>query len=331
MNRTLLLVSALFLLGVLGLGCDETESTRPDTSTFNAIIDDYIDAWCAMNQRCDLGMLPTDEALCRRALSGWSGFSPQERGTTVDAAAAAQCTAALSNVACAEVWTAIARPSLYACQNALSGQAQDGEACYSDHDCAPYHACRAFDTCPGVCRAVTIECDDSHFCPVNQRCGPSATCIDKIASGGACSDSSDCEIALQCVAGVCGLGREPGEACGLEARCRSPLRCLDGLCVAPIFGRGEGEPCGVDVYCGNGLWCDLTAAVPVCAVRTAQLGETCEPGSCVPGLVCRVVEEAPQCVAEAMLGESCSAQRPCAAELRCEGGLCERTCVNAWE
>ncbi|HWU87006.1 MAG TPA: hypothetical protein VN253_07015 [Kofleriaceae bacterium] len=109
---------------------------------------------------------------------------------------------------------------------------------------------------------------------------------------GLVADGSQCFAGFECASGdsVCASSQTctpkptAGQPCGALG-CASGSFCQAGMCRAQL---GEGQQCASQIQCLNGLFCDFTAAAPVCAaVHDGGLpctsNNACKSNQCIPG------------------------------------------------
>ncbi len=135
------------------------------------------------------------------------------------------------------------------------------EFCDSDIECAYGSACIDSDCVPLV--GSGEACTQGGYRPcklIGETChAPTGTCERGAALGEACTDVTDCGIALSCDdTGHCAdLAPRLGESCRLYGYCQAPNLCermgTDYVCVPP---KADGAMCSVDAECDSQR-CDL--------------------------------------------------------------------------
>lgn len=176
------------------------------------------------------------------------------------------------------------------------------EACGTDADCADGTVCGEAGRCipcntdgdcdSGTCvEGACVECTSNDDCAGNEngtRCSAGGTCI--------CATDDECEAPM-------GLCRATGCVCGEDAGCAGigPEICSFGACVTcdddshcadgPSKCFAGGSPSS---FCGCAADSECPAGAPFCDTETgscltckadsdcvdAQLGDTCDGGSC---------------------------------------------------
>lgn len=196
-----------------------------------------------------------------------------------DAAAAADCVARVSAMAC------LANPSDFeACDRVLTGTVPVGGACYGTErqafglhgasNCVSGALCLGV-TCPQRCQAYPAEGQPclEHQCASAQYCDETRHCRARAAAGAPCAQGQQCVSGHVCVGaterapGRCLVASPEGGPCGNDtAICRSPASCVAGVCKLKA---AAGEPCLLPLNCPEGLSCREAA---VGAGKTCQLG-----------------------------------------------------------
>jgi hypothetical protein len=163
--------------------------------------------------------------------------------------------------------------------------------------------------------AIDNPCGDANFCVPAAVEATATVCKPLAKLGDACTASEQCtgldQACYEAEGGgyVCDYLPSDGDACeplapeDVEAgwlACLPPYVCgADSTCVLPPVTAGKA--C-IEDQCGAGLWCDTTAAKPVC-MAYGKAGDACttfedESSSCEAGLVCGIKTEtcvAPTC------------------------------------
>ena len=168
------------------------------------------------------------------------------------------CDLAIGNAQCGEISAAFVSPRLVfqACEDVLTGLSGLDNECFSNADCAAgtYCSLGLGNTCGGVCSELPaldvycgvggdVKCEYTEYCDLTD-----FQCKTYVASGGACTDSS------QCITGNW---------------------CHDEVCAPIKFGYQLGQPCNYfSNLCSMGLYCDADFENGTCA-EIATAGEAC--------------------------------------------------------
>jgi hypothetical protein len=168
------------------------------------------------------------------------------------------CELAIGNAQCGEISAAFESPRLVfqACSDVLTGLSGMDDECFSNADCAAGTFCSLGlgDTCGGVCAEPSaldvycgaggdVKCEYTEYCDLGD-----FQCKTYVASGGACTDSS------QCITGNW---------------------CHDEACAPIKFGYQVGQPCNYfSNLCSMGLYCEADFGNGTCA-EIASAGEAC--------------------------------------------------------
>ncbi len=191
--------------------------------------------------------------------------------------------------------------------------------------CSPYLCGGTSATCPSTC-SVDGDCATTHYCS-------SGACVPKVAQGGNCSTSNQCQGTLLCSTdGVCcnSLCDQTCRAC----RASNKQSGADpGVCDVAKVGTNPGNKCIADTVnvCGSVAAC---ASNGTCAV--APFGKSCGPTSCsgttVTGKICDgtgtcVDQQNAQCTPYVCAAGACTS--PCTGDTDCvTTHYCETaTCV----
>jgi hypothetical protein len=210
---------------------------------------------------------------------------------------------------CATVGDAL--PWTMACMmSAWQGTVADGGMCFFAFECASTDSyCAANQTC------VALPVDGQPCAP--QGCASTAfcqngTCRARVAQGGMCNQTRDCQASLYCDQGtnMCQPLLPGGATCNGNASCVSG-QCNPGLCNGtnnPCFdntqcggmcsaGPNVGNFCQRDSQCGGGH-CSVTTTMQCGAGGGCPPAETCvfpypcSVGTCVGDVVCSATEVA---------------------------------------
>lgn len=308
MKWPLLLLAPLALLA-----CSEEERGGGEDDRVELTLDNYCyayhEALCQRQVGCNVALnnqatsveacIQEASRLCAPRLETWKR-SVETGAASFSAELLRQCRGDLEQTDC-KALAAGRRPE--SCRAALDGDAQEGEGCFTDVECAGTLICAAFGRCPGQCQALPDDPEQ-------------ITCQER-----GCSPGEFCDGA------VCQAQRAQGEACpNRDDACQGDLYCgktaqdANLLCRAPL---PEGEPCFGRGQCQSGLSCHITGQTSSersCLPAKAQ-GDTCaDSDECSPGLIC-----------DSRLG-TCgppkAEQEVCASTLDCQSGL---YCWQAFE
>lgn len=292
-------MSRWLLLTCLFIGCAESVP-------FERFCDEAARADCLAQQRCGAVSAAIDCAKQKpaSAVACSAILKPVITNGTLqyDGAAAKKCLDASKTTACLGLQAPPALSSDTSCQQVLTGEQTEGEACgfcESGLSCS-YASGQLCGTC--VKSRVDIAdgegCSPGTFngCARNSYCSNSV-CTPRVTEGNACTSGScalgllckgevcvrpgdvgvvcsagECLSGLFCSSGTCALTKPNGESCSTSTDCESQ-RCGGGVCVGP---RAEGESC--EGGCDNGLYCDSGSCV-----RGKATGEACAIGQCATG------------------------------------------------
>jgi hypothetical protein len=252
-------------------------------------------------------------------------------GTIVyDAGNVADCVASIRALPCDAAW-----PNGFECPRGIDGTVPSGGACSNDLECAGDAYCA--NACPGSCVprgrvgdvcGLGIQCTQGTYCLASptapSRCSPLES------EGESCNGLCLGALACKLNAGgenVC-VARQrvgPGEPCdpvfticANDTVCAAPTAVDESACL-PRAKPGASCCFSTPDMCPDGETCSLpggTAAAGTC-VRTAALGDACEPGDCGVGALCI----AGRCQAPFENGEPCDNDAQCWS-YRCLDGLC---------
>ena len=153
----------------------------------------------------------------------------------------------------------------------------------------------------GPCAAVT------GVCGTDLRCNPLP------AVGEACEGR--CQGGLSCVDGACAAPGDVGDACSEGGACLPTLSCRGGACGERV---GVDEACDATEQCAAGLVC-VDGACAAQPSRTEACRNETECGSLD---ACVRDPDARTCSEGGALGDACSFEAPCAADLRCIDATC---------
>lgn len=270
------------------------------------------DAACALERRCDSGLLfarPADPDRCLAAahVRCMREAAPAKGAADAGAvgycaAAVTACFAALAELSCADAVQAwglyrcleqlsdpaacsrwlLRDSSLAPCRAIFQGRLGDGEACYHSLECRAGSHCARGVACPGTCEPLRGEA--SSCSPGGQQCAAGLDCTGSPA---------------RCVpwAGEGELCTTRGEGAPYP-RCRPPLTCL--ITSHQSYGtchprKDENQGCGdeegrcqPDLHCRRKTvgaaegWCNRQ--LPAGAACDVALSEP--PGPCALGLTC---------------------------------------------
>jgi len=187
------------------------------------------------------------------------------------------------------------------------GADADGAPCGADAQCKSTYCKSSNSSGCGVCTertAAGASCtDDANACALGTYCDKASKCSAHAQKGAACTDSTQCDLGLQCVKGVCDRGAALGAACNsTDTPCDSLslLACNSKTSVCDQIALADtNQPCGaVDggyAACSSGGAC-------VAANDMAQSGT---------------------CKAPAADGAACQSDGQCLSPARCIGGACK--------
>ncbi len=199
------------------------------------------------------------------------------------------------------------------CNNA-STVCNDGYYCSSGAVCAPRLAEDA------GCSSAQSACAVGTYCSLYSS---PYRCTQYANLAGLCSIAGNqgalCAPGTLCAQGSdggygCVLGKAAGVACSTAAECAGGLLCPSPayVCTAAL---DAGAACSSGTtLCGVGNWC--RGFTGTCAGRLAESATCTSSGACVTALEC-VAHDV--CTARAKVDETCDADRPCGAGLRCDG------------
>ncbi len=201
-------------------------------------------------------------------------------------------------------------------------------------------------TC-GQLRAGTAGCKPTGSKPAGSSCGASSqcqsgyckytsnscgTCANRVATGGNCTDTSDCVDNNTCVNAICRARGNVGAACSMIAPCTDLAYCKNAVCTAVTTAvNGPCDPNDSD-SCDflSGLYCDDVSST--CKqMQFANAGQQC--GTFTNGFVvckgadtCNIVTGLTgTCIGAAADGAACNPQSNlnCHDPAACEGGTCK--------
>jgi hypothetical protein len=200
---------------------------------------------------------------------------------------------------------------------------------------------------PAACREAFVgsqadgtACTTNEFC-ASGRCdkgaGHCGKCAPLVASGGACSQHSDCTGDLVCVGGKCDVSGtiKLGDPCGPGKTCATGSFCPgipDAKCTAVA---DKGGKCVSTKGCAAGLTCTAAQGSSEGACQEpGKLGDTCDFNSfetaCAKGLVCVLTGDFAKpetvkstCKTVRKLGEACESPLECKGlDTTCSAGKC---------
>jgi hypothetical protein len=170
------------------------------------------------------------------------------------------------------------------CSDCLSLMARpSGCACTVDGDCATGLKCNG-----RTCQALRKR---GEFCVRDSDCGSDATgsmtCLPSKNWCGPLPIASFCDFNLDCLSGICSLGRcstgDSGQPCALDRNCKAGLICntVAGTCGNKL---ADGQPCLRNTECQNQCnsfsgTCKLGTTGTVCTTANTD-------GDCATGLSC---------------------------------------------
>ena len=196
-------------------------------------------------------------------------------------------------------------------------------------------------TCAQTCDDVQCgnnPCTDE---PCGKACPGDFQCAGNWCEGAACSTTDDCAAPGRCIANVCLVPKEAGQACGSDAECLSEKcssaaslggigdeaicvqcqthedclfdggLCLVGVCVPP---RPNGDACSEGIQCESGHCQTGTGSVEPSGVCVACLANehcanpmVCVQSSCGDlGAVDAPCDEGPDCMSGICVAEQCT-------------------------
>lgn len=302
---------AAISLALLGAACSSDPATGTSggvDAAVTAACDKLFEARVAREATC--GGVQLDDAAkgaakTRARAACTSGATAP--GTSATAATIDACASAVAAASCDP------RDERPLCEPA-PGKLGDGTACFDEGQCtsgfcrhAPAGAtlarcgvcspliaigasCTATDRCVkdaaclnGACVRITkvaaggacvgqanLECEDGLVC------AESGKCAARVAAGGACKSSPECDLDLICASSKCASKRAEGESCKGDEECGAGLVCAPktGKCTKPKLA-APGEKCdGVLTQCTTGGCSAATNGV--CPTVQAE-GGPCDP------------------------------------------------------
>ena len=300
------ITSALFLLSLAACAGEDTTGLEPPEPIEGE--DAVKSDWCEALVRCQL-YPDMDSCLSAIDVVGSEIREAFENGhASYDADAAADCGAALGEVACEELAGSV---EIEACSDVWGGTQGEGDECATTAECAdgwcdPGDCDPALSCCTGACTADLVE----PGVPIAGDCS-----VEPCVAGAYCDYEATPATCRELVAleGTCH-----------EGECREGLYCR---VTDPDLGAGvcsdlpgEGESCDPDYpVCARGdNWCD--PADNTCR-KLAAVGDSCDElaDNCVPYAWC-----SPDgvCVARPAEGEPCEDWPPCMGDLECLDDTC---------
>jgi hypothetical protein len=296
----------------LWLGCGDAEegSTATKTDTKEEFLESYVAALCKYILSCpDQGLVAALDLSSCVSLFNVSAKSQRiwyDAKVHYDAAAGRQCVDAVNGARC-EADSQLVLAVLSPCERVLTGDGAAGASCTDDGECQAGLSCATGAMCPSTCAAPG-----------------------KLAES--CAERP-CERTLVCHEDVCVLPTPLGAACGVSA----PRCAAASICDVAPGGTNTCRPvaevqrvltagtvCASNLQCKTGLFCDASATPRVCAARRGA-GGSCMAydNACAVGFHCSSTSStvAGTCVADASLGQACTAALDCA-----QGGCYEGTC-----
>lgn len=245
------------------------------------------------------GKLTAERRARRRAV--------EQGRASIDVAAFTRCVLRTSRTTCD---TALFEP---ACLTRFTGTIGDGQACYTNIDCAsPDAVCRTSCTdacCLGTCQRKFRE---GETCLEFESCEPELRCATITVP------ATPPKIIFRCVTGDLGTPCQAGSVnqCDFGSYCDSTtLRCTSAL--------PPGSLCTRLVQCGGETTCvglSIQDSEPGRCLRVSQPGDTCD-SFCFGNLYCD--RGSLTCRKLPVLGQSCSALIGCAgANTMCNNGRC---------
>ena len=251
-----------------------------------------------------------------------------------DDAAAARCLNGYANAACS--LAALVNPASD-CRSIYVGQIPVGQACgYAE--CVPSAFCsaEADGKCPGTCKA-RVQAGSAAVSQAECAIGLvfiSGSCSQPPGEGSSCGTgtglSSVCAAGLNCSPDTktCTKPRLLGDACSSTMTCDLFYNCVNGKCAAPgDVGTSCGQAAGTRLACKLELYCNSSAASPVCAERLAQ-GAVCVGSECAFNLRCGKLNTSATtntCNAPIALNQTCATTSECASGLYCSST--SKTCI----
>ncbi len=181
-----------------------------------------------------------------------------------DSNVTAQCISDLEMQDCVRAAIAFDAPrsQSQACQNALTGNVGNRDACLSNADCGIGTFCNNnfADVCAGSCRNND---------PSGEGCGDTTCTLDEYCNVG----TMQCET-----------WNVEGDACNDFEKCDIGFFCNEGTCSPTKFLYQEGQPCNLfSNLCAPGLWCDIGSLddAGTCVARVGE-GDECVFGDECP-------------------------------------------------
>jgi hypothetical protein len=285
----------------IGIWVTACSTTSNGTGDPQGPCDDLVNAICNKLQECyplaiQLAYKDVNECMARQASQCVKSINAPSTGAT--AAYASDCAAAYRTLSCDKLTVA---PD--ACKTP-AGQLADGAPCGDGAQC------------------TGRRCNK----PTWATCG---ACSTKVAAGGDCKATSDCDDSLTCAKnGKCVVPAKAGAACGDTQPCEAPLGCSKGTCAAPL---GAGASCAGGEACdaAQGLYCSQSSKTCT-LIKFANPGEACRlTGAafvgCAGGGTCKAAAgtSVGTCQAAAADGASCATDgATCEAPAQCLNGVC---------
>jgi hypothetical protein len=316
-------LSLVFVL--IACGAEQESETSNQAENLSNFYQSYAADLCSLNERCHLGLFPTDQARCLRILI--AGI-PDVAKHQLNVAAGNRCLNKLHGMSCEDF-----EKEAYAdygvlrtdCVFAIAGYKQLDESCGESNDCAPGLFCEGLGETSyycGFCSHRGDRCADGSRCPSGQYCDSLGACNALASENQPCTSEEACQGGLFCVSGTCIRGAGLGQPCGNSeaSACEDGLFCEpsdngNALCKSLDFGRLAGEPCGLFSHCANDFQCENGPNGELegfCVARIPD-GQSCQgPYECLLGSWCNQ--------------GTCSRSQPdhstCTDPLACESRLC---------
>lgn len=217
------------------------------------------------------------------------------------------------------------------CPRVCGARGGIGEVCVTASDCQPNLYCRPpLTTGSSQCTAWGLE---QAPCSPTQLCGPGLVCTsggcrrlpqaEQACLLGRCDDSSFCVVGAD--GGQCELRRDAGVACTDDTQCGVGLVCetTRQQCVSAVAATVGGE-CAPPQQCPAGATCIVEAGQQVgTCLAPKRAGEACRAASdCQGHLTCLEADGGHQCGARKPNGAPCTTSRDCLALSACAGGAC---------
>jgi len=305
------------VVAVLAGAC--TSSITPET--YSAAIRD---ANCDLRVRC--GQF-TDRASCAAYFPAGdgAGLAAEIKAgkTKFDANLAEECVNDIANTPC-DGTSEEARTPPAACDAAIQGTGQLGDACFSNDECAS-GGCATPTTCTdaccmGSCSATQTAANlgepcATRSCQANLTCSNAKMCVELYADGMPCDDGTQCAFGLGCVGtpGICHALPAIGEACPDGQCAEIGATCTNGVCAKlGLTGTActtladcsvyypcnagtmqcqpwpkTGEAC--TALCSDGSFCDsttFTCTPPLANGSACKSDDQCQSDNCTAAKVC---------------------------------------------